>query len=267
MREATNSKANPGKSQVEPEQNDEKRSAGVNHTGELVLNSKQLAAIGRVSSAIIQEFNNPLQAITNILAGIHRRGFLEPEDMPLVDLAYQEVIKLNQLVRELREFHQPTHGRTDLFDIGLELRRLIDVNRQRLSDEGISIVTEFFQGTPLIHAVSDQIRIVLQNLLDIAMESCSREDSIHISTSVDKSAITLQIRYCNCTINQAVAAQQPEPVDTPPSHPSEKELRLAKGYAIITMHGGTIDTNVDPEKDTTFKVRFPVNSLVDQVID
>jgi signal transduction histidine kinase len=260
MKETANSTDDLEKPQIKPEEQVEKRLPELHHTDQLFLNSEQLTAIDRVSSAIIQEFNNPLQAITNILVGIHRRGFLEPEDMPLVDLAYHEVIKLNQLVRELREFHQPTCGRTDLFDTQRELAKLIDLNKQRLSDAGISIITEFAQDTPLIHAVSDQIRTVFQSLLDIAMEACNRDDSIHLSTSVDKSAIVLQIRRYDCSIDQTVAMQHFEPLNTSISNTSDQELRLAKGCAIITMHGGTIEADVYQGKGTAFKVRIPTNS-------
>ncbi len=264
MKETTNSTDDPENSQVEPEQQLGKHSPELNHTGQLFLDSEQLAAIGRVSSAIVQEFNNPLQAITNILVGIHRRGFLEPEDMPLVDLAYHEVIKLNQLVRELREFHQPTRGRTDLFDIRRELEKIIDVNKQQLSDKGIGLVMEFSQDTTLIHAVSEQIKTVFQNLLDIAMEACNRDDTIQLATSADRSALVVQIRYCDHGLDRTLTTQHFEPSNVSKSNKSDKELRLAKGSAILAMHGGTIETIAAPGKGRAFEVRIPINYSVDQ---
>jgi signal transduction histidine kinase len=218
------------------------RSAELQQAHRRLLHNEKFAAVGRVSAAIAQEFNDPLQAITNVLGGIYRRGSLDPEDMPLVDLAYREVTKLNNLVGELREFYQPVHGKTDLFDVRLELEEIIGTNRPRLAGKGITLTTQFAEEMPLLQVVAAQIREVFQTLLDNAVEACGRDDTIHISTFVDQESVVLRIIDSGRGIDQSVHAQLFEPFNSSKPKKSAKGLRLAKAQAMITMHGGTIES-------------------------
>ncbi len=191
----------------------ERRSVELEQSHQRLLKSEKLAAVGRVAVAIAQKFNDPLQAITNVLGGIHRRGSLEPEDLPLVNLAFDEVIKLNNLVRDLREFYQPTRGKTDLFDIRSELEKIIEMNRPLLIDKGIDIKAEFTENIPLIHAVADQLNSMFQNLLDKSIETCCRGDSIRITTSVEKDTIVSQFESSGCSIDQSAMSQIFDPLN------------------------------------------------------
>ncbi len=224
----------------------------------LLFHSEKLAAVGRVSAAIVQQFNDPLQAITNVLGGIHRRGFIDPEDMALVDLAYRETIKLNKMVRELREFYQPIRGKTDLFDVRLELEKIIAGYRPRLAGKGIVIASEFAEDVPMIHAAAEQLRTVFQSLLDNGIEACGHGGTIRLATSFDQDRVVVQITDNGRGIDPSVISQLFDPCNTRDPKKWTGCLGLAKSYAIITMHGGSIETAVDREKGSVFKITLPI---------
>jgi signal transduction histidine kinase len=240
-------------------QNNRELSAELEQIQKRLLNSEKIAAIGRVSATIIQEFNDPLQAISNVLGGIYRRGTLDSDDMPLVDLAYREVRKLNSLVKDLREFHQPIHGKTDLFDVRIELEKVISLNGPGLSGKGIIITTEFAGNIPLIQVVAHQIKKVFQELLDNIIVVCGHHDTIHISTYVDKNTLVLQIDDSGCGINQFVITPLFEPLHISKSKKPARGSGLAMSYAIITMHGGTIEPEGNPGNSTVFKIMLPIH--------
>lgn len=244
----------------ELEEQVERRSSELDQARQRLLNSEKIAAIGRVSATILQEFNNPLQAISNVLGGIHRRGSLDPEDMPLVDLAYGETLKLTELVKNLREFYQPIHGKTDLLNIQAELENIIKLNKQRLSDKGIIITTAFAANLPLIHAVAVQIKKMLQELLDAVIMICDEQTIIRISVYVEGNTLILKIEDSGCGINQYMMSQIHQPLNAPKAKRSLKEAGLATSYAIITMHGGTIETEGDHENTSVLKVMLPVHN-------
>ena len=223
------------------------------------LTNERLAAISRVSAAIAQKFNDPLQAITNVLGGIHRRGSLEQEDMPLIDLAYQEVKKLNQLARDLREFYQPTLGKTDLFDVKTELEKIIDHNRQRISAKGITLTTAFDDNIPPIHAVADQINKLFQELLDTAVLACDKDDTIHISAVQQEDKVIVRIEDSGCGIDPEILPQLFEPFNQAQSKKTTRDLNLAISYAYTTLHGGTIDAKIDDGRVTILKVILPID--------
>ncbi len=226
----------------------------------LLFHSEKLAAVGRVSAAIVQKFNDPLQAITNVLGGIHRRGFVDPDDMTLVNLAYQETIKLNKMVRELREFYQPIRGKTDLFDVRLELENIIAANRAQLADKGIVITTDFAENMPMIHAAAEQLRTAFQSLLANGVEACGLNGRIWLSTSCDKESIIVQITDNGCGIDPSVISHFFEPCNMKDEKKWAGCLGLAKSYDIITMHGGSIETAVDRKKGSIFKITLPIRN-------
>jgi signal transduction histidine kinase len=228
------------------------------HLHRLLFHSEKLAAVGRVSAAIVQQFNDPLQAITNVLGGIHRRGCIDSEDMELVDLAYRETIKLNKIVRELREFYLPISGRTDLFDVRLELEQIIAGNRPRLADKGVAITTEFAENMPRIHAAAEQLRTVFQSLLENGLETCGRDGTIRFATSFDKDKVVIRITDNGHGIDPSTLSQLFEPCNVRDTKKWTGCLALAKSYAIITMHGGSIEMAVDAGKGSVLKITLPI---------
>jgi hypothetical protein len=234
-------------------------SAELEQARQRLLNSEKIAAVGRVSATIIQEFNDPLQAISNVLGGIYRRGTLDSEDMPLVDLAYREARKLNKLVKDLREFYQPIHGKTDLFDVRIELEKIISLNRPELSGKGIIVTTEFADDIPSIQVVAKQIKKVFQELLDNIIAVCGHHATIRISTYVDKNTLVLQIDDSSCGINESAISPLFEPIHISKSKKPARGPGLATSYAIITMHGGTIETEGDPGNSSVFRIMLPMH--------
>lgn len=236
----------------------EKRSAELELSQQLLHSFEKLAAVGRVAVAIAQKFNDPLQAITNVLGGIHRRGSLEPEDMPLVNLAYDEVIKLNSLVKDLREFYQPTRGKTSLFDMQTELLKIIEANKPRLSDNCIRLTANWTENMPLIHAVPEQLRTVFESLLDSCIDGSPDTTAVHITTSVEKENIVVQVEDGSRSIDHTQILQLFDPFHREQSKSFTNNFGLVKSYAIITNHGGKMETIGDEENGSGFRVTLPI---------
>ena len=223
-----------------------------------VLNSEKMTAIGLLSIITTRKFNDPLQAITNILGGIHRRGSLDPEDLPLVDLAYQELQNLNKLVREMREIYLPSHGRTEKIDMVLELHAVIAEKSQQLSDKEVNITTEFTENMVYVHVIADQLRTVLQCLLDNVIKTCGQNDTLHISIAVDGEIVILRLESSKNNTDCKTILQFFESLDSSNTKESSETVELAKSYAIITMHGGTITAQGAGHDFTGFQVNFPI---------
>lgn len=229
------------------------------HTDERLLSLERTATISRVFAVIAQQFNDPLQAITNVLGGIHRRGFLEQEDMSLINLANQEVKKLNLLALQLREFYQPTLGKTDLFDINIQLERIIGKNTQKILRKDITISSVFGDNIPPIHAVTDQVNKVFQDLLDTVVQDCGKKGSILVATMLEEDMVLVRIENSRCGIPVETISQAFEPFNMALSNKTSQDLNLAISYAYITLHGGGIEMIFDDGRVTTFKVSLPID--------
>ncbi|HKJ64523.1 MAG TPA: hypothetical protein VJ969_03930, partial [Desulfopila sp.] len=121
----------------------------------------KLGAIGLATSAVIRDFNDPLQAIGNILGGIHRRGSVEAEDLSLVTLAYEELQKLNAMVRELQDFCQPGREYRELVDMAAEVDHFVKTTKVVFAGRHITVESETERGLPPVHAEVGLIRWVL----------------------------------------------------------------------------------------------------------
>jgi signal transduction histidine kinase len=232
------------------------------HTDERLLSLEKTATISRAFVVIAQQFNDPLQAITNVLGGIHRRGFLEQEDMALINLANQEVKKLNLLALQLREFYQPTLGKTDLFDINGQLERIIGQNTQKMLGKDITLSSAFGDNIPPIRAVTDQVNKVFQELLDTVVQACGKKGSILVATILEEDMVLVRIENSECGIPAETISQAFEPFNMALSNKTSQDLNLAISYAYITLHGGTIEATFEDGRVTIFKVSLPIDHKV-----
>ncbi len=228
-----------------------------------VLTNEKMAAIGLFFMATASKFNDPLQAIINILGGIHRRNSIEKEDLQLVNLAYNEAQNVITLVRQLREICQPSHGKTEIFDIQLELNAVLEEKSQKLSDKDINVTTECTENLPIFHAIADQLRTVFHALLENVVQTCGEKDTIHLSLSADTEAIVLRIENSSGDWDPIALSQLLAFFDGSNTKEALAISDLAKSHAIIAMHGGTLETKVKNQNFTGFQLNLPIYATSD----
>lgn len=142
-------------------------------TQEGLIHSEKMAALGRMSSAIVHEVSQPLAALETTLATAETLAGREkaPSAGERVRAARALIRRMQRTVRHLKDFARKDDHERSLIDVDEAIRNALDVTRPRASIVGVA--PEFVpEGpAPAIFAVQVKIEQVLINLLVNAFDA------------------------------------------------------------------------------------------------
>ncbi len=224
-----------------------------------LLHAAKLSAVGKLSSSIAHEFNNPLQGVLNILSGVQERASLSADDTELMNMAIVECKRMKELIISLQDFNKPTHSKLDLVNLQTMIDSLLLLNKKELSHRGVTVKTEYQNNIPYVRVIGDQIKQVILNLLKNAIHACQNGDTITIrldGSSPDN--IIIHISDTGCGINPEDLDQIFDPFFTTKPNLKGTGLGLSVSYGIIKKHHGRIDVTSSLGEGSTFSVTLPI---------
>ncbi|PYQ82047.1 MAG: hypothetical protein DMG01_02125 [Acidobacteria bacterium] len=225
-----------------------------------LIRAQKVAAWREVARRLAHEIKNPLTPI-QLSAERLRRHFstAPPAAKALVDectvTIVGEVESLKGLVDEFSQFARMPSPRTIPTDLAQLITDTISLYRGIFSD--VRIDQRFAPGIPLVRLDAEQIKRVIINLVDNAIEAMERRGHIVVETQLDPS---------NSLVRVVVAD------DGPGIPPAEREklflpyystkrrgsgLGLAIVRRIIAEHGGSIEVGDNAPRGTRFTIELP----------
>jgi signal transduction histidine kinase len=150
--------------------------------------SQKLAAVGELATYLSHEIRNPLSSIRLSLQSLHRdlaAGFIPPDSTRVIEIALNEVNRLDGVVRAVLEMGRPeapAEGRTCL--VHNTLAQTLDVLRPKARALGIELLYAPHAERDVVHGDGNGLRSVVINLVVNAIDVLEgRNDArIRIST-------------------------------------------------------------------------------------
>jgi two-component system nitrogen regulation sensor histidine kinase NtrY len=225
-----------------------------------LIRAQKVAAWREVARRLAHEIKNPLTPI-QLSAERLRRHFAgsPPAARQLVEECTEtivgEVESLKGLVDEFSQFARMPSPRTVPTDLAQLIADTLTLYKGLFAD--VVIIQRFAAATPLVRLDIEQIRRVVINLIDNAIEAIERRGEIVVETQLDDG---------NRVVRVIVAD------DGPGIPPAEREklflpyystkrrgsgLGLAIVRRIIAEHGGSIDVGENVPRGTRFTIELP----------
>jgi two-component system nitrogen regulation sensor histidine kinase NtrY len=225
-----------------------------------LIRAQKVAAWREVARRLAHEIKNPLTPI-QLSAERLRRHFAgsPPNARQLVEectaTIVGEVESLKGLVDEFSQFARMPSPRTVPTDLAQLITDTLTLYNGLFAD--VAIVERLADGTPLVRLDTEQIRRVVINLIDNAIEAIDRRGQIVVETQLDQA---------NRVVRVIVAD------DGPGIPPAERDklflpyystkgrgsgLGLAIVRRIIAEHGGSIDVGDNTPRGTRFTIELP----------
>ena len=248
----------------ELEEKVQQRTQELKSTHEQLLHAEKLSAISRMYASIAHEFNNPLAGITNVIHGLKQRATYDEDDAILIDMAIQECSRIKNLIQNLQDFNRPSSGKPAPMDLHTAIDNLLILGKKDYQTKGITIETHFAGNMPKIHAVADQIKQVMLNLLNNAAYACKPGGTIQIGTELKDDTVCITVSDNGTGIQPDHVQHIFEPFFTTKPEVKGTGLGLSVSYGIIKNHGGRIDVKSDPGIGTTFTVTLPLRGGKDE---
>jgi two-component system nitrogen regulation sensor histidine kinase NtrY len=225
-----------------------------------LIRAQRVAAWREVARRLAHEIKNPLTPIQLSAERLQRHFAGAPEaTRALVDecatAIVTEVEALKGLVDEFSQFARMPAPRATPTDLHGLLDDALALYRGLFSD--VQIRTHFAEVLPKVSADPEQIRRVIINIVDNAIEAVERRGAIDIETQHD--AGNSLVRIVVADDGPGIPAGEREKLFLP--YYSTKRRGSGLGLAIVRRivveHGGSIDVSDNTPRGTRFAIELP----------
>ena len=220
--------------------------------------SRRLAALGSFAAAIAHDIRTPLTSIAMNVQILRARSNLSESDREYLDIASEDITRLNGSVAEILDFARP-----------LQLRRLPVAPRELLddvvrtlapvlADRGVNLDVQLAESLDAPSPLADErsLRQLLINLIDNAANASTRGSTVTVLADLDPTRLLLRV----ADRGRGSAPQDLKRIFEPffTTRPDGTGLGLAIAQKIVRGHSGEITVQSELERGTTFEITLPV---------
>ncbi|MGD9366526.1 MAG: PAS domain S-box protein [Desulfobacteraceae bacterium] len=232
----------------------------LHRTQEQLLQSEKLAAMGRLTSQLAHELNNPLYGIMNTLELMKTEIPPTNKRRKLLDMALSECMRLTDMLRKTLSFSKPDQEEHCLVDINTILDEILLLHEKQLREIDIKLRTDFAEGLLPVMASKNQLRQVFLNLISNAKDAMPEGGKLKISTQGNPKQIRIKVQDTGVGIKQENLDKIFETFFTTKIDSVKGVgLGLSVCYGFIKEHGGDILVESRPGEGTTFTIILPTS--------
>lgn len=231
----------------------------LHNTQEQLLQSEKLAAMGRLTSQIAHELNNPLYGIMNTLELMKTEIPAGNKRRKLLDMSLSETVRVTDMLRKMLSFSKPDQEEKCPVDINTILDEILLLHEKQLWEYSIKIVSSFGSNLGEVYASKNQLRQVFLNLISNARDAMPEGGRLTIATEGDD-------YFVHITVSDNGVGIKEDHLDlifetfftTKTDSVKGVGLGLSVCYGFIKDHGGDIKVDSQLGKGTSFSISFPV---------
>jgi two-component system, NtrC family, nitrogen regulation sensor histidine kinase NtrY len=225
-----------------------------------LIRAQKVAAWREVARRLAHEIKNPLTPI-QLCAERMRRHFAAapPASKALVDecttTIVGEVESLKGLVDEFSQFARMPAPRTVPTDLAQLITETIALYNGILTD--VRIERRFAEAVPLVRLDAEQIRRVIINIVDNAIEAMERRGEIVVETQLDRANSVARVVVADNGPGIPLAEREKLFLPYYSTKRRGSGLGLAIVRRIIAEHGGSVEVTDNTPRGTRFTIELP----------
>jgi len=224
-----------------------------------LLQSEKLAAMGRLTSQIAHELNNPLYGIMNTLELMKTEISPTNKRRKLLDMSLSETERLADMLRKMLSFSKPDQEQQAPVDLNTILDEILLLHKKQLWENTIKIKATFDEALDLVYASKNQLRQVFLNMISNAKDAMPKGGTLTVTTARDTDHVRVLISDTGCGIEEKHLDMIFETFFTTKTDGAKGVgLGLSVCYGFIKDHGGDILVESKPGEGTTFTIILPV---------
>ncbi len=223
---------------------------------EQLIRTEKLAALGTLSAGVAHEVNNPLASISSLIQMIRRKEGIDEETLDKLELIQTQILRISRVTKDMMDFARARPAAKTSVDLNETVRASLRLAGFDKQFQQLSLVTEFDELLPAVHADPDQLQQVFLNLLLNARDAMPDGGHLEVATAANGSLVEVSITDSGPGIRDGDAKKIFDPFFTTKTTGQGTGLGLAVCYGIVTAHGGKIEVE-STETGSRFSVQFP----------
>ena len=164
-----------------------------------MIKSEKLAAAGRLAATLAHEINNPLQAVTNLVALWAQSPGLDPRGKEHAAMAESELRRVSHLTQQSLSFYRDSAEPTAV-NVEQTIDGILSIYKQRLEAKNIHVTRSYQSNDATIHSFPGEVRQVFTTLLLNAIEAVDGGGTIAIRSRKASHWMNRSIRGIRVTI-------------------------------------------------------------------
>jgi len=226
-----------------------------------LLNATRLMTMGKMMSEIAHDLKKPLTNIRGSLQIMRERWPEIAQSDDFFMTAEQEMLRLNELVKELVDFSNPKKYQLEQKRMSDLIKRVIRLVENDLTKHGITFSQEFEDDLPSVLVNENEIVEMLLNLIINAIEAMPHGGRLSIKAfskldqNQQKPFVTLTIKDSGEGIAPEVQHKVFDRYFT--TKDSGTGLGLSICERIVMAHNGDIKFESEQGVGTTFIIKLP----------
>jgi PAS domain S-box-containing protein len=227
-------------------------------TQDLLIQAERLAAMGRLTSQVAHELNNPLYGIMNTLELLKAEIPETSKRRKLLDMSLSEVARLSLMLKNMLTFSRPEEEARKEVSINSFLEGVLMLMEKQFRELDIKFTADFDETIPMIKVSPGQIRQVLLNIVKNAMEAMPHGGTLSVATKGEDNLVKIVISDTGIGMGDDVKEKIFDAFFTTKEQVRGVGLGLSVCYGIIQDHGGTIEVESEAGRGSIFTIVLPV---------
>ena len=227
--------------------------------------TSRLASLGRLSTGVAHEINNPL-AVINESAGyikdllsMEGHGASETELIEQADAILESVQRCGAITTGLLGFARDMNLHLKTVHIDDLIARVLSFHRKQAEYRGITIRVDVAEDVPSIVSDPGRLQQIFLNLIGNAFQAMDEGDALNIVVRCQQpDAVSVQVSDTGCGIPREHLQRIFEPFYTTKGERHGTGLGLSITYNLVRKLGGEINVKSEVGVGTTFTVVLPV---------
>jgi signal transduction histidine kinase len=217
--------------------------------------ARRLAALGQFAAAIAHDIRTPLTSISLNVQILRRKLALSDDDREHLDIALEELGRLDASVAQILEFAKPVKVIAQPIDIAELLEATTRGLSPVLSEKGVALHWQPPDDVLSIQGDPQRLRQVLVNLVDNAANASASGASVTVRAKPAAAAVEIEIEDHGRGIAADDLPRIFEPFFTTRSDGTG--LGLAICHKVVRAHGGDIRVRSTVGSGSTFTISLP----------
>jgi len=236
--------------------------AELQRLNEQLIRTERLAAMGTLAAGVAHEVNNPLASISSLIQMMGSDASVTEETRQKLVLISEQIRRISQVTKDLTDFGRvrPVVRRP------VEIAEVVDKSLRRANFDSafqaLEVIVRVPDGLPPVLADGDQLQQVLLNLFLNARDAMPEGGRLDINVSGQNDEIIITVSDEGHGIPETISGQIFDPFFTTKTAGRGTGLGLAVCYAIVTAHGGRIDTAKSNGGGAEFTITLPHDSVL-----
>jgi signal transduction histidine kinase len=226
-----------------------------------LLSAEKLASVGKLAAGVAHEIRSPLTAMKMWLFSIQEAVSGNPELEHKLAIVAEEMARLERIIGNFLEFSRPPALKRRAQGIAGILDQTLELLGPRLKQEKTRVVRRGETGLPPVMADAEQLKQVLINLLQNAVEATGPGGEVQVATAAERDGdgrpmVVVRVRDTGPGIPLEVQGRIFEPFYTTKDHGTGLGLCIAA--QIMAQHEGLLVLESSSGRGTVFAVWTPV---------